>query len=198
MKTIEDFFLDIDNRWKPLNGKKVVLRIIGCAALLLQSDYMRGTKDSDILETQYTTGTVKKNLLGLAGPGTDIHKRHRMYIEFVKDPIPFLPQKPFYKSTTDLNKELKHFRIEVLDIVDVVVTKLKTFRPRDVDDIHAMAEMGFVTKDNLVNRFNAAKDWWLMDARSEDLPRYIDNLHTVERDILCTSETPVDLPDDLG
>lgn len=198
MKTIEDFFLDIDNRWKPLNGKKVVLRIIGCAALLLQSDYMRGTKDSDILETQYTTGTVKKNLLGLAGLGTDIHKRHRMYIEFVKDPIPFLPQKPFYKSTTDLNKELKHFRIEVLDIVDVVVTKLKTFRPRDVDDIHAMAEMGFVTKDNLVNRFNAAKDWWLMDARSEDLPRYIDNLHTVERDILCTSETPVDLPDDLG
>lgn len=198
MKPIEDFFLDIDNRWKPLNGKKVVLRIIGCAALLLQSDYMRGTKDSDILETQYTTGTVKKNLLGLAGPGTDIHKRHRMYIEFVKDPIPFLPQKPFYKSTTDLNKELKHFRIEVLDIVDVVVTKLKTFRPRDVDDIHAMAEMGFVTKDNLVNRFNAAKDWWLMDARSEDLPRYIDNLHTVERDILCTSETPVDLPDDLG
>lgn len=198
MKTIEDFFLDIDNRWKPLNDKKVVLRIIGCAALLLQSDYMRGTKDSDILETQYTTGTVKKNLLGLAGPGTDIHKRHRMYIEFVKDPIPFLPQKPFYKSTTDLNKELKHFRIEVLDIVDVVVTKLKTFRPRDVDDIHAMAEMGFVTKDNLVNRFNAAKDWWLMDARSEDLPRYIDNLHTVERDILCTSETPVDLPDDLG
>jgi hypothetical protein len=34
---------------------------------MLQSDYMRGTKDSDVLETTYITADTKKQLRSLAG-----------------------------------------------------------------------------------------------------------------------------------
>jgi len=41
---------------------------------------------------------------------------------------------------------------------------------------------GFVTHDALIACFNEAVDTFLPDAREEDLPKYVANLHRVERD----------------
>ena len=51
MKLIEQFLHDLDREWKPDQEGKIPLSIIGSGALFLQTDYDRGTKDSDILET---------------------------------------------------------------------------------------------------------------------------------------------------
>ncbi|MDO8803601.1 MAG: hypothetical protein Q7R35_04155 [Elusimicrobiota bacterium] len=72
---IKGFFQDIDCRWAQPAPGKIRLGIIGSAALLLQTDYDRGTKDSDILEALDLTPGIKRGLQELAGQGSDIHKR---------------------------------------------------------------------------------------------------------------------------
>ncbi len=51
MSVIHDFFRDLDHGWKLPAKEKVRLHLIGSTALMLQVDYTRGTKDSDVLET---------------------------------------------------------------------------------------------------------------------------------------------------
>jgi hypothetical protein len=82
----------------------------------------------------------------------------------------------------------------VLDVVDVVVSKLKRFNANDQSDIDAMIERGLVPHDRLIDRFRAAVDEFMGDARAEDLPKYVANLHRVERDMLVVPETEIELP----
>ena len=78
MTPIRDFFEDLDGRWGPPTGAKIPLRIIGSSALMLQTGYERGTKDSDVLETAAITVAVKARLVAVGGEGTDLHRRHRL------------------------------------------------------------------------------------------------------------------------
>lgn len=192
MSIIRDFLQDVDRQWSRTGPPKIRLRIIGSAALMLQSSYRRGTKDSDVLETAQLTDAIKRDLLVLAGAGTPLHLRHRLYIDIVASGLPFLPQAP---QCHPLNLSLRHFDIEVLDIVDVIVSKLKRFNVNDADDIRAMVDMGLVHHRKLIDRFQNAVDIYTMDARAEDLPTYVRNLHRVERDHFGTTETEIDLPD---
>lgn len=195
MTPICDFFEDLDGRWGPATGAKIPLRIIGSSALMLQTGYERGTKDSDVLETAAITVAVKARLLALGGEGTDLHRRHRVYVEVVGNGIPLLPQQAIYHPQTEVNARLGNFDLEALDVVDVVVSKLKRFHADDRGDIEAMVELELVPHARLVERFREAVDTFLGDARAEDLPRYWRNLNTVERDFLRVTETEVDLPD---
>lgn len=189
------FFRQIDAQWGALPVGKVRLRIIGCSALVLQTGYERGTKDSDVLETNSLTSEVKSRLLELAGPGTALHLRHKVYVDVVPRGLPFLPQAPLCHALAELNDELGRLEIEVLDVVDVVVSKLKRFHANDVEDVRAMIGRDLVDHARLIERFLSAVDVFSGDARAEDLPRYVENLHRVERDFLGVPETPVELPD---
>jgi len=63
---------------------------------MLQANYERGTKDSDVLETPELTSEIQASLLQLAGQGTDLAKKHRIYLEFVANGLPLLPQVPVW------------------------------------------------------------------------------------------------------
>lgn len=171
MPLLHDFFREIDARWNGPPGTRVRLRILGSSALILQTDYERGTKDSDVLETHDVTADVKKRLLDLAGAGTDLHTRHRIYLDVVPNGIPFLPRRAVYHGLTDLNATLRHLALEVLDVVDVVVAKLKRFHANDRSDIAAMVDLDLVPHEQLVSRFREAADSFAGDARVEELPR---------------------------
>jgi hypothetical protein len=181
---VSDFLQDIDRRWTLTVDGKIVLRVIGSAALMLQTGYQRGTKDSDVLETASLTSELQARLLALAGKDTELHRKHGLYLDIVSQAIPFLPQVPVMRPLLEVNKALVHLEIEVLDVVDVVVSKLKRFHANDVSDIRAMVDGGHVEHSRLVERFRAAVDAFSSDARAEDLPRYVRNLHRVERDFL--------------
>ncbi len=198
MPPIHDFIMDIDRRWPSRRADKVTLQIIGAGALMLQADYERGTKDSDVLETAELDGDTKAGLLAIAGLGTTLARRHRIYVEFVASGLPLLPQAPAWIEPTELNNELKNFRIEVLQVVDVVVSKLKRVHAKDLVDIEAMIDRDLVPHPVLIERFRAAVDYFLLDARAEDLPKCIDNLHRVERDLFNVDETAIALPDWIG
>ena len=190
----ELFFKELDDNWKPQTAEPLLLRVIGSTALFLQSDYSRGTKDTDILEIDSLTPPIQNALTKLAGKDSQMARKHRMYLELVAPAFPFLPLPPLFHPIEAINKSLTKFRIEALDITDVIVSKLKPFRPQDRDDISAMIDLDLVPHDKLVERFRMAMTHWETDARAEDFPKYIENLNTVERDFFGVEESQLDLP----
>ncbi len=194
MRAHERFFREIDEKWRGPATDKIPLRVIGSAALMLQTDYARGTNDGDVLETASITGEIKKALLAVAGKGTKLHTRHGIYVDVVASGLPFLPHGPMWHALTELNGTLRVFEVEVLDVVDVVVSKLKRFHADDQSDVKAMVDRDLVPHAVLVERFRSAADVFSGDARAEDLPRYVRNLHRVERDLYGVAESEVELP----
>jgi hypothetical protein len=194
MSRVEAFFRDLDQRWTvPVEGP-ITLRLVGSTALMLQTDYVRGTKDGDVLETPEIQGAVGAALLALGGPGTALARRHGMYVELLGAAFPFLPDAPRWHPVTSFEAPLAQFRVEVLDVVDVSVAKLARFHRADQEDIAAMVERGLVTPGALLDRFRSAVDRWSLDARAEDLPRIRRNFHRVQRDVLFVDEAEVELP----
>ena len=161
---------------------------------MLLTDYERGTKDSDVLDTIDLTRATRDGLIELAGAGTPLWRRHRVYIEIVANGIPFLPGTPTWHRWDPAGSPLEHFELFLLDVVDVVVSKIKRLNANGLDDISAMVQQGHVPHHQLVERFRSAADVFAYDARADDLPRYVDNLHQVERDLLGVDETDIELP----
>jgi hypothetical protein len=123
MTSVELLLRDLDAQWKQhASGTKIRLHLIGCAALLLQTAYNRGTKDGDVLETVELQGANRDRLLALAGEHSVLHKRHRIYIDIVANGVPFLPRSPKY-HTVEALAALNHFEVFALDVVDVVCAR---------------------------------------------------------------------------
>lgn len=195
MADVKGFFREIDRHWQPAEKDRIPLRVIGSGALLLQTDYVRGTKDGDVLESMDLKAEIKARLQALAGKGTELHTHTKLYLDIVIAGLPFLPQAPKFHAQPELNKSLKHFEISALDVVDVVVSKLTRFSKDDTSDVLAMVTRGLVDHKKLIARFEAAVDRFSTDSRADDIPRYIRNLHKVERDMFSVPETRIDLPD---
>ena len=135
----EPFFRELDAAWRWPAVDRIPLEVLGSAALMLQADYERGTRDGDVLETEELTEEIQERLGKLAGQGSVLHTRHRVYIDIVKAGIPFLPQVPNWQLVEGLSAPLEHFEIHVLDVIDVVVSKLKRFNANDLSDIDLFA-----------------------------------------------------------
>lgn len=198
MTPIEDFLLGLDSSWAPsmnLPGGRMPLRVIGSCALMLQVDYLRGTKDGDVLQSLEITPAVKESLLEIGGPGMPLAHRCGIYLDVVNSGLPFLPHPPLFHPVEHLNAVLKHFQIMALDVTDVVVSKLKRFNANDRKDIESMANLGHVDPERIAERFKDAVDGSLGSAYADDFPLYAARLNQVERDWLFTDETPFDFED---
>src|SRR5690349_15668370 len=98
---------------------------------MLQSDYSRITKDSDVLETADLSDAIREQLERLAGRGSPLYHRHRMYLDLVSQFLPFLPEEPHWVPVSGLDGRLTHLQVEALGITDVVVSKLYRFIAND-------------------------------------------------------------------
>jgi hypothetical protein len=195
MKLVEAFFRDLDARWQPIGATRIRLPIIGSTALFLQTDYDRGTNDSDVLSTPSLPSAVEKQLLALAGRGSPLFTRHRLYLDVVGNGIPFLAQTPVWNRLVQLSAALQHFDVEVLDVVDVVVSKLKRFSANDQSDIAAMIDRDLVPHEKLITRFAAAVDIYKDGADGPSIRRYVRNLHRIEENEYGVEPTLIELPD---
>lgn len=192
MSTVDAFFADVDREWA--RGPTLTLRLIGSTALMLQSDYRRGTKDGDVLLTDEISSDVERRFVAIAGRGSLLHQRHAMYLEFVHEAFPFLPTPPLWHKVTRLTTSLNHLRIEALDVTDVAVAKLARFHRTDRDDIAAVIARDLLPVDRFEARFVSAIERWWYDARAEELPRIVRNFHQVQSDMLGVEPTAVALP----
>lgn len=190
---IELFLQDIDARW-PATESRIPFRVLGSTALMLQTNYIRGTKDSDVLGVDPIIGQVAEALLSLAGKDTPLHREHQVYLDVVGSGVPFLPRPPKWNLVEALSGGLRSFEVLALDITDVVVSKLKRFHDNDRADIKAMIDRDLVDHARMVERFLSAADVFSMDARAQHLVRYAQNLNWVEREFLGVAETEYELP----
>ena len=191
----EALLLDVDQLWQSQGDSRVRIRILGSMALMLQTDYERGTKDGDILYAPPVEEPVKDQLLALGGQGTTLAKRHRVYIDVVDNGFLMLPARPEYIPLPDLTAKLAHFEVEALSIPDVVITKLKPFRATDIADIEAMIVRGHITHEQFQSRFRSAVDRFADSASgAAKLPKIVENFNQIERDYFSVEETEIELP----
>lgn len=195
---VEPFLRAVDAAWKPIGSEPIRLHILGSTALFLQTDYRRGTKDSDVLEAEDLPPRVAQELIALAGQKTDLHRQHRIYLDIVGRALPFFPEEPVWKPTPGLGAGLVHFSVHALDVVDVVVTKLWRNHANDRGDVEAMVARGLVAHDRLVERFRSAVSRFWLDARADDLPKAVAALNRLERDALGVRESEIELPPWVG
>lgn len=127
----------------------------------------------------------------LAGKGSRLHQRHSLYLEIVPNGIPFLPHDPLWHP---FDLQLQRFEVSVLDVIDVVVSKLARFSADDRHDIDAMVQRKLVPHASFVSRFRDAVDERSTDARADQLPEYVERFHVVERDMIGIEETEIELP----
>ena len=191
----EALLLDLDKRWQSQGEPRIRIRILGSMSLMLQTDYERGTKDGDILYAPPVEGLVKDRLLALGGQGTVLAKRHRVYIDVVTSGILMLPAQPQYIPIPGLTARLTNFEVEALSIPDVVITKLKPFRPADIEDINAMILRRHITHDQFLGLFQSAVDRFADSATgAAKLPQIVQNFNQIERDSFGVEETEIELP----
>lgn len=190
MNPAQSLLAELAARWAQ---PPVTLKVIGTSALALRVGYLRGTRDADVLETLDPAASA--HLLHLAGPDSELALRWRVYVELVGRGLPFLPMGPQWHPVALPGAPDGIVSVLALDVVDVVVSKLKRFHANDRADIDAMVQAGHVTHGALVARFCSAVERFAGDARAEELPRYVRNLHAVERDMFFETESDIDLPD---
>lgn len=193
MALIEEFLGEIDRLWTRQGTGKIEFNVIGSGALMLQTDYERRTKDGDVLEIRPIEKNVRQALMALAGRGSDLSARLRIYLDIVPGSLPFLPHPPLFHRVKALEK-LRYFDVKVLDVVDVAVSKLQRFTANDRNDIREMITRDLISHARLVERFRIAMDRFEMDARAEDLPKYVQNLHSIEQTYFNAPTTHIDLP----
>ncbi len=99
--------------------------------------------------------------------------------------VALMLQAPFVRVTKDY---------DVLDVVDVVISKLKRFSVSDQGDIEEMANLGVVDPVVVLERFKIALDANSMSAVADDYPKIVENFHAVQRDWLYVDESDIDLP----
>lgn len=133
-------------------------------------------------------------LRALGGRGTPLATKLGLYLDIVPNGLPLLPVGPRWHSL-ELPGASPSLRFEVLDVVDVAVSKLKRFHANDRGDVRAVVELDLVPHAAFVARFTSAVDLFSGDARAEDLPRVVRNFHEVERDMFDVKPTAIDLPD---
>jgi hypothetical protein len=152
------------------------------------------TNDSDVIETAQFTAPIKAKLEGLAGKNSALFNRYRLYLDIVNSAIPFILPRAAYRPVPGMDG-LKNFSVQVLDVLDVAVSKLARFKASDVADIRAVVERGLISHGAFVGRFKEVLVAHCMDARREDFPKYLRNFNTIERDFFHVKETAIDLED---
>ena len=190
---VELFLLDVDAHW-PLTAPRIPLKVFGSTALMLQTTYVRGTKDSDMLGVDPILGTMAEDLLRLAGKDSTLHRKHQIYLDVVSAGVPFFPHPTHWLPATDLNARLRSFEVQLLDITDVVVSKLKRFSDSDRNDIKAMIDRELIDHALLVERFLSAADVFSMGSQAVHVIHCAKNLNWVEREYLGDPETEYELP----
>ncbi len=191
MDPVEALFRALDDALADAAPPRFDLRIVGSTALFAQTTWRRGTKDCDAVQTWRFDPDLQARLLALAGRGTPLALHHGIYLEFVGEGILLLPEEPSWRPWL----ALRHFDLLALDPTDTCVAKLARLHGDDRDDIEAMVARGIVTHAHLVERFLSAVVQHGEQGMGHKLPRAVQNLHRVERDVFAVDETEIEIPD---
>jgi hypothetical protein len=125
----------------------------------------RATADVDVLEA---LGIPTVDLIRLAGRGSDLHKRHKVYLDIVTvAPIP----ENYAERLTEMSApgSFRNLRLRALERHDLVLAKLVRNSDRDREDLTRIASGPGLDPTLLKKRYEAELRFQLGNPDREDL-----------------------------
>ena len=113
----------------------VELHCIGGFVITVLYDLARSTADVDVIAI--TPGSEIESLLSLAGQGSDLHRKHKVYLQLVG--VATVPDSYEERLTEIAPGSFKHLRLFALDPYDLALSKLERNTQRDRDDVRHLA-----------------------------------------------------------
>ncbi|MDQ6651613.1 MAG: DUF6036 family nucleotidyltransferase [Acidobacteriota bacterium] len=128
----KSFFGEIDASLK----EEVALHCLGGFVMTILYGLDRPTADVDVLPVGSNAATA--SLIGLAGQGSKLHKKYRVYLQVVG--VAQVPVNYVDRLTEMFPGSFNHLRLFALDPYDLALSKLERNAQRDRDDVKHLAQ----------------------------------------------------------
>lgn len=115
--------------------EEVELHCLGGFVITVLYDLARPTADVDVIAV--TPRSEIESLLSLAGQGSDLHRKHKVYLQLVG--VAPVPESYEERLTEIAPGVFKHLRLFGLDPYDLALSKLERNTQRDRDDVRHLA-----------------------------------------------------------
>ena len=157
----KSFFTEIDNSLE----EEVELHCLGGFVMTMLYGLDRPTADVDVLPLG--SNVVTESLIGLAGQGSALHKKYKVYLQVVGvAPIPLNYED---RLTEMFAKTFNHLRLFALDPYDLALSKIERNTQRDRDDVKHLARTVPLDLNVLNERYENELRPDLGNAKREDL-----------------------------
>jgi len=127
----KSFFTDIDGSLE----EELALHCLGGFVMTILYGLDRPTADVDVLPLGSNAAT--DSLIGLAGQGSTLHKRYRVYLQVVG--VAQVPVNYEDRLRQMFPGAFNHLRLFALDPYDLALSKLERNAQRDRDDVKHLA-----------------------------------------------------------
>ena len=138
------FFFELDD----LLTEEVQLHCCGGFVVTRTYGVARATSDVDFLGV---VPSVWRNLTEIAGEGSALHKKHKIYLHAVT--IATAPEDYMERLVPIYPGAWRRLRLFALEAHDLALSKLEGNRERDRDDVERLARAGYLKPDILRERY---------------------------------------------
>ena len=157
----QSFLTDVDTT---LN-ESVELYCLGGFVITVMYNLARSTADVDVIAI--TPRSEIESLLSLAGQGSDLHRKHKVYLQLVG--VATVPDSYEERLTEIAPGSFKHVRLFALDPYDLALSKLERNTQRDRDDVKHLAQTVPFDTAILQERYQKELRPYLGNPEREDL-----------------------------
>jgi hypothetical protein len=178
-----EFLKNIDDQVP--NTRKTLLYVGGGAAMLLAYEGPLATEDVDVIGVKEL---LLKELYQRAGKGSEIHRETGYYLDIV--PPGKFPQEWGWKGralSVGL-PDVAHIELKVLELHDLILSKLKRFAGKDQEDIKWLCDRTEFSIETLRARYRSARTVYDYDERE----KLDSNFRFVEEEFLALEPTEFD------
>jgi hypothetical protein len=157
----QSFLSDIDASLH----EDVELHCLGGFVVTVLYDLARPTADVDVIAI--TPRSEIESLMSLAGQGSDLHRKHKVYLQLVG--VATVPESYEERLTEIFPGGFKHLHLLALDPYDLALSKLERNTQRDRDDVKHLARTVPFDLDKLQERYQKELRPDLGNPEREDL-----------------------------
>jgi hypothetical protein len=134
-------------------GARLDLYLLGRAALVLSYQFPLSTQDIDIVRPP--DSELANKAIEVLGRGASLARTLGLYLDPVPPGLPPLPHW-YARRCTLFPGNWKVLRVWALEVHDLAVTKLKSFRPQDREDLQILCDRGLLDAAKLYESLDAA------------------------------------------
>jgi hypothetical protein len=132
-----------------LVGEPTELHCLGGFVIVGLHDSARVTADVDVVEVR---GAAPARLTAIAGKGSDLHRRHKVYLDIVT--VASYPENYEQRLVPLFPVEFEHLRLMAFEVHDLVLAKLARNIDRDREDLRRLASHPGLDPDLLARRYH--------------------------------------------